>query len=130
MKFHQTLVAWLVGGVMVGFVVGLPNKVHALPDIQHPRLTGNEHGAEEFPMKAEVFKKKVTKRLQMLKKSLDAWIARKKIPPSKAEKIRAKFEQVSAQVWKVANEAMSDGVVTKEESDHVRKVARKAAGHR
>ena len=81
------------------------------------------HERAEFPMPAKDFKELVEKRIQHAREHMNKQLEAHKVPAALQTEIKKRFEEGAKIVRQAAEQAASDGTVTKEEADKVRTIA-------
>jgi hypothetical protein len=91
-----------------------------------PAMAGDKHDAGNFPMPAATFQQKVDARQAKAREHMEKRAATLNV--EQAKELRAKFDAGVAKINAEVGKATSDGTVTKDEADAVRKVAKEARG--
>jgi hypothetical protein len=79
--------------------------------------------AKRFPMKADVFRDIVEKRINKAREKLDRVLDKRDLPPGIEAQIKKDFDAGVVKVRAAADKAAADGTVTKEEARAVRDLA-------
>jgi hypothetical protein len=85
---------------------------------------GHEHHKMQFPIEAEQFRKMLDKRITRARARLEKALDARKVPDVVRAQVRKDFESGASAVRALADKAAADGVVTKEEAQQVRELAK------
>jgi hypothetical protein len=124
MRFAKSVVAALV--VSLATLVAVP----ALAETGAKRPTptaeeGGKHG-KKFPMAGAEFKAKVDQRVAKARQHMESRVTN--LPADKQKEVRDKFNAGVATLNAEVQKAVADNVVTKEEAQKVREVAKQLRG--
>lgn len=114
----------LVAVSALALSLGITGAAHAHGD------GGKGHTKLTFPMKGDEFQKHIEAKVAKMRAKMESRLTEKQVPADKAKEIRANFDAGVAKLSATTKEVTADGVVTQDEAQKVREVAKSMRPHR
>ncbi len=88
-----------------------------------------QHGGKakpQFPLKADVFKERVHERIAKQRAKVEAKMEKRGVPAARRVEVRKALDDVQGKVQAAVDKAAKDGLITRDEAQEVRRLAREA----